>query len=295
MTKSMTGFAAREGSGHGWSWNWDLRAVNGRGLDLRLRLPDFPDGLEAPLRKALQERAARGNVTLALRICRDAGDEATSLNAEALNQAISLSRAVEAQAEAAGMALGPMRAADFLTMRGVLETARDDDAPEALRAALIEDAKHLIAAFDAMRRDEGAALEVVLRDQVTAVSRAVAAARALLEERAAHQAEVFRAALSKVTEAVTTDAARVAQELALLAVKSDIAEELDRLDAHVNAANTLLDGDGPKGRKLDFLTQEFNREANTLCAKAGFAELTRIGLDLKHTIDQMREQVQNVE
>ncbi len=291
----MTGFAAREGGGHGWSWSWELRSVNGRGLDLRLRLPDWPDGLEAPLRKALQARIARGNVTLALRLQRDEGGEASNLNEAALDRAIALASAAEARAVAAGLSLQPMRATDLLAMRGVVETSRDDTEPDALRQALIADFEPLLQAFATMRAGEGAALEAVLRDQVGSVSAGVAAARATLAGRAEAQADSFRAALGKVIDAGGADEARVAQELAVLAVKADVAEELDRLDAHVEAATTLLDGDGPKGRKLDFLTQEFNREANTLCAKAGFAELTRIGLDLKHTIDQMREQVQNVE
>ncbi|RZV47585.1 MAG: DUF1732 domain-containing protein, partial [Sphingomonadaceae bacterium] len=142
---------------------------------------------------------------------------------------------------------------------------------------------------------EGAALETVLRGQIATVAERVADARTLADARSDKMAAALREALARVTEVSDMDEGRIAQELALIAVKADIAEELDRLDAHVAAAHVLLDQAEPKGRKLDFLTQEFNREANTLCSKAQFKDLTAVGLDLKHTIGQMREQVQNVE
>ena len=296
MTRSMTGFAAGEGAAEGWSWAWDLRAVNGRGLDIRLKLPDWPGDLETPARAALQKALGRGNVTLSLKLQRDGAGDTVALNRAALDRVIALVAEVEEQAIEADLALRPSRATELLAMRGVLDASGGADDPAPLRTAILADLPPLIDAFDEMRAREGAALETIITSQIDAIAEGSAKARALLTDRADHMAEAFRAARDRLLEnADALDDSRVAQELAVMAVKADVTEELDRLDAHVDQARALLAADGPKGRKLDFLTQEFNREANTLCSKAQYAELTRIGLDLKHSIDQMREQVQNVE
>ncbi|MBT8457909.1 MAG: YicC family protein [Rhodobacteraceae bacterium] len=296
MTRSMTGFASAEGQLDGWSWSWDLRAVNGRGLDIRLRLPDWIDGLEVPVRAALQKAIGRGNVTLSLRIAREAGEGGLTLDAAGLARTIAMLRKIEDAAADGDLSIAPSSAADILALRGVTEAGNQHAATDALRKALSNDLTGLIADFNAMRDSEGSALADVLSAQIDEIERSVTTARGLVDDRSAYQRTTLAKALARVMEATDgADADRVAQELALIAVKADLAEELDRLDAHVSAARDLLSGDGPKGRKLDFLTQEFNREANTLCSKAQFNELTRVGLDLKHTIDQMREQVQNVE
>lgn len=296
MTRSMTGFASREGRHAVWSWSWDLRSVNGRGLDLRLRLPDWIDGLEASVRKAAQASVDRGNVTLALRVARDdaAGDQ--TLDPDALLRAMVQLRQVEAAADQSGVRLRESSAAEILGLRGVQDVAAQEVDTAPLKAALIADLGLLLEAFVTMREGEGAALHAVIAEQLDRIAAAAAQARGVLAARADHMKAAHAEALARVMDATDgADPDRLAQELALIAVKSDVAEELDRLDAHVEAARELLASKGPKGRKLDFLTQEFNREANTLCSKAQFKDLTRIGLDLKHTIDQMREQVQNVE
>ena len=296
MTRSMTGFATRDGAAEGWSWAWELRAVNGRGLDIRMRLPDWPGDLETPVRAALQKALGRGNVTVSLKLQRDGGNDGAALNAVALARAIELVGLVEQHAVETDIALQPSRATDILAMRGVLESGSDDGDPAPVRQAILADLPALIDAFEEMRATEGAALADIIGKQVDAIASGAKEARALLSDRADHMAAAFRAARDRLVEnAEAMDEARITQELAAMAVKADVTEELDRLDAHVAAARALLDGAGPRGRKLDFLTQEFNREANTLCSKAQYAELTRIGLDLKHSIDQMREQVQNVE
>ncbi|HMO08877.1 MAG TPA: DUF1732 domain-containing protein, partial [Paracoccaceae bacterium] len=194
-------------------------------------------------------------------------------------------------------ALAPPSAAEVLAFRGVTEQAAADEGDtEALRAALLADLAPVLADFAAAHLDEGAALAVVIGAQVDRIEALVAEARAAAEARRPAQAEALRAALARVMEgAAETDPARVAQELALIAVKSDVTEEIDRLTAHVAAARALLADPGPVGRKFDFLTQEFMREANTLCSKAQAAALTRVGLDLKVVVDQLREQVANVE
>ena len=286
----------RSGSDRGWSWAWEMRGVNGRGLDLRLRLPDAIDGLDQPVRQAVQAAVARGNITVSLRLARAPEAGAVRLDADALRRAVEMIRTVEDAAADGELTLVHSTAADILGLRGVLDTESDVNDAGALRAALLADLKVLIEDFVAVRAAEGAALAEVIGAQLDRIEELLGKARDCLPERDKAAGETLRANLAKLLDARDSlDETRIAQELALLAVKSDITEELDRLATHVTAARALLDGTGPKGRKFDFLTQELNREANTLCSKAGHAALTAIGLDLKTVIDQMREQVQNVE
>ena len=295
-TLSMTGFATARGRGAGYAWVWDLRSVNGKGLDLRLRLPDWIDGLEAAVRTALSQSVGRGNVSLSLRVQRDSGEDGVQINAGGLQSALAALRAADAAARAAGLSLAPVTAADILQVKGVLDSGGDGDQSGLLLRALSADLAPLIADFTAMRRAEGGALAGVVRDQIDQIQTLTLAARHCAEARRPLAEATFRANLARIlSTAAEADPGRVAQELAILAVKSDVTEELDRLAAHVAAARALIDEGGAIGRKLDFLMQEFMREANTLCAKSGNVDLTRIGLDLKSTIDQMREQVQNVE
>ncbi len=295
---SMTGFAARRGAGVGYTWAWDLRGVNGKGLDLRLRVPDWIDGLEAALRAELQKAVTRGNVSLTLKVAEDEGrdDAAFRLNDAALAAALGALGRVEAAAMASGVTLRQPTAADVLTLRGVIDATAQETDTTPLRAALMADLPGLLADFHTMRATEGGALAAVLTGQLDRIAALTAEATRETAARAATQADTLREGLARVlaaTEAV--DETRLAQELALLAVKTDVTEELDRLAAHVEAARAHVADPAPVGRKLDFLMQEFMREANTLCSKAQSLALTRIGLDLKTVIDQMREQVQNVE
>ncbi len=219
------------------------------------------------------------------------------LNDAALAAAVEAALAAAEAASRAGLDLAPMTAADLLAVRGVVETdaALPADSPEAL-AALAADAEALLARLADARRAEGAALAAVIAAQVERIAALAAAARETAEARAARNGTLLRARIEAILAGTAAiDEARLAQELALAAVRADVTEELDRLGAHVAAARALLAAEGPVGRRLDFLMQEFNREANTLCSKSGSAELTAIGLELKVVIDQMREQVQNVE
>jgi uncharacterized protein (TIGR00255 family) len=293
---SMTGFASLSGAAEGLSWTWEARSVNGRGLDLRLRLPEGLEVLDPPLRAAAGRLLARGSVTVALRFARGARAGLPRLNPDALEAAVGAALAIGDAASLKGLDLAPMTAADFLAVRGVFET--DAPAPEeeaGLLAGLAGEIDALLAALAAARAEEGAALAGVLAAQVDRIEELTAAARATADARAARSGELLRARLEAVLATVPVDEARLAQELAVIAVRADVTEEIDRLAAHVAAARELIGSDGPVGRKLDFLMQEFNREANTLCSKAGSSELTAIGLEMKVAIDQMREQVQNVE
>ena len=297
MIRSMTGFAAKSGALAPHSWGWELRAVNGKGLDLRIRVPDWIPTLETGLRSVLSAGVARGNVTLGLRVIREEGTGGgLTVNEAQLATVLDALGRIESAAMDAGVSLAPSKATDIVTMRGVLEQAVVENDNDALAAALLAEFTGVLADFNAMRTAEGAALERILRDQLTEIKHLTAQAADLAQARSAQTAEILKRNLARVLDnldGITPD--RIEAELALIAVKSDITEEIDRLGAHVAAATELLDSDAPIGRKLDFLMQEFNREANTLCAKAQSSELTRVGLALKAVIDQMREQVQNVE
>ena len=295
---SMTGFATRRGAGGGYSWTWDLRSVNGKGLDLRLRVPDWVDGLELAVRTELQKAITRGNVSLTLKVAQDErrDDAAFRLSDESLAAALAALSRIEAAAVSVGLSLRQPTSTDVMALRGVIDASAQDTDTSHLRDALIADLPALLAEFTAMRRAEGAALATVLSGQIERISVLTEDALRETASRAATQSDSLRENLARILAATdAVDEARLAQELALLAVKTDITEELDRLAAHVTAARAYLAETLPVGRKLDFLMQEFMREANTLCSKAQALALTRIGLDLKIVIDQMREQVQNVE
>lgn len=294
--RSMTGFASATGAAPGFRWTWELRGVNGKGLDLRLRIPEWIDGLEQGLRTAVTRDVRRGSLTMSLRLIREEGAAAIVVNTDQVDAVLAALRTIATRAERAGVTLAPSRATDIASMRGVLDTAAVDEDTSALRGILLAEAAALVAAFDDMRRAEGAALADVLRGQLEEIAVLAHAASEAAEARKEAMAETLRRNLAKVLDgAAGADEDRVAQELALIAVKADVTEEIDRLRTHVAAARELIGEGGAVGRKLDFLMQEFNREANTLCSKAQNAELTRIGLALKALIDQMREQVQNVE
>ena len=296
MIRSMTAFASTTGEMAPFSWSWELRSVNAKGLDVRARVPDWLDGLEAWLRAELAKALGRGNVNVALRVTRQEDAGHMRLNPAALDGAMAALAEVEARAMAQGISLAPSRASDLLALRGVMEAGLDDVDTKPLQSALRAQVPDLIAAFLDMRTREGAALAEVLLAQIGEVARLTEEAAALADARKAAMAETLRGNLRRVLDnADGADEDRVAQELAMLAVKADVTEEIDRLRAHVTTARALLETGGPVGRKLDFLMQEFNREANTLCSKAQFSDLTAVGLDLKATIDQMREQVQNIE
>ena len=296
MLTSMTGFAARTGCADGFSWGWELRSVNGKGFDLRFRMPDWLGMLESDIRKQFGAVIARGSVSLNLRIVRDAGENAVEINEDALSRVLEAISQIEERAGATGVNLTPASASDVMNFRGVMDAPQNREASEELLGALRADIAPLLASFEEMRAAEGASLHGVLTRQLDEIETLTKNAQALLGDRSIEMRANFEAAIARVMDSrAEMDEARLAQEIAVLAVKSDVTEEIDRLHAHVSAARDLVASGAPCGRKLDFLCQEFNREANTLCSKAQNARLTDIGLALKVLIDQMREQVQNVE
>ncbi len=292
----MTAFASASGTALGFSWTWEIRCVNGKGLDLRLRVPEWMPALEQTLRARLSQVVARGNLSLSLRLSRSETEAPLGVNEAALAAVLAALAKVEARAHAQGLPLAATRASDILALRGVLEQKSPDPDPAPLQAHLLETFEPVLGAFLQARASEGAALAQVLQGQLAQIEALLAQIAAVLPLRNAEAADALAAALALVAaNSDGHDPQRVAQELALLAVKSDVTEELDRLHTHVGAARELLASDAPIGRRFDFLMQEFNREANTLCSKSQNKDLTRLGLDLKTVIDQMREQVQNVE
>jgi uncharacterized protein (TIGR00255 family) len=296
MRSSMTGFASGQGEAMGLSWSWDVRSVNARGLDVKVRVPDWIEGLDQALRTVVTKRCARGSVTVSLRLQANAGEQVQELNPVQLDRTLTALAQIEEEAMSRGMALTASSAADLMSLRGVMDVPTQQAEPAVVRAHLLADFEPVLESFIASRISEGSALEDVLRSQIAQISDLVGQADEVAEARKGEQADKMRAALARVLDTLdSVDEQRVAQELALIAVKADITEELDRLRAHVDAATDLLGAQGAVGRKLDFLMQEFNREANTLCSKAQSAPLTALGLELKSVIEQMREQVQNVE
>jgi uncharacterized protein (TIGR00255 family) len=290
---SMTGFAEARGAHAGLRWRWEVRSVNGRALDLRLRMPPGFEGVEAGARTLAAERFKRGSLQAVLTVVPDEGARGFRIDPAALADAVRIAKRV---AEETG--LPPARVDGLLALRGVVVqddmAALDDEARMARDAALLESLATAFDALGAARTAEGAKLKAVLSVQVKEIETRTRAARTVAATQPAALRERLMAQVAELSSALLPEE-RIAQEVALLAAKADLREELDRLEAHCQEARALLTGAEASGRKLDFLAQEFNREANTLCAKAAGIELTRIGLALKAVIDQFREQVANVE
>jgi uncharacterized protein (TIGR00255 family) len=288
----MTGFARGEGDELGISWVWEIKSVNGKSLDLRLRLTPGFDALEPRLREKLTQRFRRGNISAALTITRTAPAK-LRVNRDALVQLVSLMKELAGEIDAA-----PPRLDSLLAFRGVVETTEDDEKEqiEKRQAAVFASWETTLDRLAAARAEEGARLALLLRDQLQELASLVREAQAS----AAAQPEAIRERLVKMVASLGDlvpglPEERVAQEMALLVARADVREELGRLYAHIEQARELLRQGEAIGRRLDFLCQELNREANTLCSKSADIELTRIGLSLKAAIEQFREQVQNIQ
>ncbi len=296
MIHSMTAFASRRSTEQGLAWVWDLRSVNARGLDIRLRLPEGIEGLEQAVRGAISAAMKRGSISLSLKMAREAGDVPLTLDPAQLDRTLEALRLVQERAGRIGVNLSAPSPAEILSQRGVMTAREDDSTTESLLPTLQADLESLLKDFLAMRAREGALIADVLIGQLTEIESLVAQAQTAAESRRDVQKQAVTNALARVLDTgAEVDPERLRQELALIAIKADVTEEIDRLRAHIAAARALMYKGGAVGRKLDFLAQEFNREANTLCSKSQSKELTSIGLDLKAAIEQMREQIQNLE
>jgi len=288
----MTGFGRSEGVGGGRCWTWEARSVNGRSLDMKVRLPHGFDALEPAVREAAKARFRRGSLQIGL-----------SLRADEARAGLQIDEAFVRAVLAAGAPLvreglvAPPRWDGVLALRGAFTAEPGGDAvgDEALTQAIAAGLEPALDALARARAEEGAALERLHTALLDDIAAAAAAARGLAALQPEALAERLRRKVALLAGEAGVDPARLAQEIALLASKADVREELDRLDAHVAEARALLAAPEPAGRRLDFLSQELNREANTLCSKSSDLALTRVGLDLKTAIDQFREQSANVE
>ena len=291
---SMTGFARDSGSLGDWSWQWELKSVNGKALDVRLRLPPGLEHLDAEVRQRIQKVMKRGNLQVGLNLSNSNTRETVTVNQPLLAELTAIAGRLRAEINAP-----PLQAESLLALRGVLEPVRSEVSEEEAAArdrALVQSFERALIALQSARAEEGKRLLAVLKEQLQKVAALAVAAR----DNPSRTPDAIRRRLrDQVARLMETganfDEQRLHQEAMMVATRSDIQEELDRLFSHVEAAGVLLAAGEPVGRKFDFLAQEFNREANTLCSKAIDRSLTAIGLDLKTVIDQMREQVQNIE
>jgi uncharacterized protein (TIGR00255 family) len=289
----MTGFSRGEGALEAWTWAVEARSVNGRNLEVRFRGPPGFDALERIAREAAQSRFQRGQITIGLQAKRSESASAVRINVEQLERYIDLAERYVRQGRAALPAMDGLYG-----LRGVVESADDTDDVEArarIEAAMAQTLAEALDGLKGSRLDEGQALSPILAGQIDRVETLIADA----EGEASQQIEWVRSRFERRLGELLPDRADldalVIQEAAVLAAKADVREELDRLTSHVAAARALFAGEAAAGRRLDFLAQEFMREANTLCSKSATTALTATGLDLKAVIDQFREQVQNVE
>jgi uncharacterized protein (TIGR00255 family) len=291
---SMTGFARVHGVSGSYAWAWEIKSVNGKGLDLRLRLPPGWDAVEPPVRALIAEKLARGSIQANLAVERTGLAPTVRINTAVLDAVLTTVRQLAPRIEASPPSLDGL-----LALKGVIEIGDAEENAEerrAAEAAAIAGFADTVGALVEMRRREGAVLGRVLTARLESIGELVQRA----ELAPGRRPEAIRTRLAEQVAALLAqserfDPDRLHQEAILIATKADVREELDRLSAHVDQAQLLIDQGGPIGRRLDFLAQELNREANTLCAKANDVELTNIGLELKAAVEQFREQVQNVE
>ncbi len=292
--QSMTGFARAVAAHDGAAIAWEVKSVNGKSIETRLRLPPGFERLEPAARQAVQKRFSRGNIQAVLAVARTGVQAQPVINEAFLKDIAGLARRLEEQ-----FGVAPASADGLLALRGVLETPETIETEEErapLDAAILAALDDALAGLEEARHREGEALQVVLLGHLDRIAALTLAAEsdssrepAVIRQKIAEQVRLLMDAASGLDEA------RLHQEAAFLATKADIREEIDRLKTHVAAARSLIAAGGPVGRKLDFLSQEFNRESNTLCSKSNAASVTGIGLELKAVVDQFREQVQNLE
>lgn len=292
--KSMTGFARRGGLLDSFRWNLEIKSVNNKGLEVRVKYPAFLDGFDLDIKKNVSKALARGSVFVNLQVDRADQEENFIVNEKRLDALVALAGQYK---NAEGTA--PAQMDGLLAIKGVVELASDEPSDEqliALKPALIEELAKVLKDLDSARQAEGKRMHAFLGTQLVEMRALVESAKDIAGDRTKAMQERFMLQLRKLenTEKPVSDD-RIAQEIAVMVVKADIQEELDRLDSHFDEADNLLKDNKPVGRRLDFLCQEFNREANTLCSKASDTRLTKVGVDLKVLIDQFREQVQNIE
>jgi uncharacterized protein (TIGR00255 family) len=289
----MTGFGRADGAHEAWTWTVEARSVNGRSLEARFRGPSGFDTLERAARDAAQSRFQRGQITIGLQAKKAETTGQVRINTDQLDRYLAVATGY---AEAGHVATPTIEG--LMALRGVIETADDDDDPDVraeVEAAMVSSIERALDGLKAARIEEGRALTPALTALVDKIEALVAEAVIEAAGQVGAVKDRFERRMTELVSDRSDIAERIVQEAALLAAKADVQEELDRLTSHVDGARDLIGSDQAAGRRLDFLTQEFMREANTLCSKSATTALTKVGLELKATIEQLREQVQNVE
>lgn len=293
MINSMTGFAAAAGASGNGRWSWEIKTVNAKGLDIRLRVPPGFDAVEMEARKMIGARLVRGTCHATLTVFREVAPSQVRINTEVLASLVQALHTLTVPPT-----IRPASLNGLLAVRGVVESfepAPDEAAAAAMRTDTIGGLGQVLDALTAMRADEGRALLAVLLERIDAIARLTQQAERAPQRQPSAVQDKLAHTIATLSDRFKLDPDRLHQEALILAAKADVREELDRLAAHVAAVRALLDADQAVGRRLDFLAQELGREANTFCAKVNDAALTAIGLELRVEIEQFREQVQNIE
>ena len=294
----MTGFASGSTQVGGVSLDFEIKSVNAKGVDLKIYLPEFISSLENELRQLVLRKISRGSVFLKIKLNpqSDVSNDYV-LNDQVLNTVFEKIKNIEKICDEKNIPLEPLKASDFFSVKGVWEESKStSNSADASKSIIFDKTSELIESLIQTRRKEGQGLYITLSEKLSSIMALHKDAEETLPERSKYLKKNFKSAIDKViSENSQIDENRIENELAIIAIKQDIAEELDRLKVHILSMQDLLNSSGVVGKKLDFLSQELNREVNTICSKSQFIDLTKIGIEMKTLVDQFREQVQNVE
>ena len=291
---SMTGFASVEGSNKNARWNWEVRSLNGKGLDFRLRIPPGCEHLQPQIRNLVTKKFCRGNLQIKLTLERGENKTVPVVNQEALDAVIIAIAKLQREIKCV-----PPAAEQILAIKGIMDSSDFEESEferVTLSKSVIEDFKKLLSELKISRAGEGAMISQIVIDHLAVLEKIV---MGVANDTSRHPEQIKKRLNKQISQYLDTtsglDLDRLHQEAAILATKADLCEEIDRLNVHINSARKLLSSEGPIGRKLEFICQEFNRECNTICSKSNATSITAAGLEMKIVIDQLREQVQNLE
>ena len=294
----MTGYASDTILVGDFSLDAEIKSVNSKSFDLKIYLPEYMTFMENDIRQLVSKQIARGSIVLKIKAKQN--DEASSnftLNNEVLNTAIDEIKTIEQKCDEKNIQFSPLTVLDFFSVKGVWEENKisQTDTVE-LKSVMLDKLPELIKKFIETRRIEGQGLQAILVEKLSSIMEFIKEIDKILPDRSRHLKKNFRTALDKIiNEQNQVDENRLEQEIALLVIKQDIQEELDRLKVHIVSMQDLVNSSNVVGKKLDFLSQELNREVNTICSKSQYSDLTKLGIEMKTLVDQFREQVQNVE
>ena len=294
----MTGYASDTILVGDFSLDAEIKSVNSKSFDLKIYLPEYMTFMENDIRQLVSKQIARGSIVLKIKAKQN--DEASSnftLNNDVLNTAIDEIKTIEQKCDEKNIQFSPLTVLDFFSVKGVWEENKisQTDTVE-LKSVMLDKLPELIKKFIETRRIEGQGLQAILVEKLSSIMEFIKEIDKILPDRSRHLKKNFRTALDKIiNEQNQVDENRLEQEIALLVIKQDIQEELDRLKVHIVSMQDLVNSSNVVGKKLDFLSQELNREVNTICSKSQYSDLTRLGIEMKTLVDQFREQVQNVE